>query len=985
MTEMNTFINGLMNKMTLEEKIGQLNLPVSGILTGDTKNENIINNIRQGKTGALFGVKGAAACRQYQDIAMKESRLKIPLLFGLDVIHGYETIFPIPLALASSWNMDFIEEAARISAMEASADGIGWVFSPMVDVTRDARWGRIAEGAGEDPYLGGEIAKAMIRGYQGKDLSEKYNVMACVKHYALYGAGDGGRDYNTVDMSRQRMMNEYMRPFQAAVEAGAGSFMASFNEFEGIPATANKYLLDDVLRKQWRFDGFVVSDYGGITEMILHGIGDYATVAARALDAGIDMDMVSESFNNTLQQSIAKGIVTEEQVNTACRRILEAKYKLGLFADPYKYCDEKRAKKEIYTKENRHAARRIAAECMVLLKNQRNLLPLNASQKIALIGPLAHSAANMPGMWSFPSDFVKPVTLLDGLKEMANVKYAKGCNLLNDSVYEKKVSKNNLLERNGRSDSEMLEEALAVARQSDVIVAALGETSEMTGEGASRADIVIPEPQKQLLKELLKTGKPVVLALFTGRPLVLTWEDENVPAILNVWFAGSEAGGAIADVLLGNVNPSGKLTASFLYHTGQIPVHYNHKNTGRPVPAGMPYIKYRSNYQDIPNEPLYPFGYGLSYTSFEYDAITLSSKEMYIDGKLTASVTIKNSGERDGAEVVQLYIRDIVATSTRPVKELKAFRKVFLKAGESQKVEFEITVNDLKYYNHQLQYIYEPGEFEIMIGGNSRDVKPAKFTLLAKSSKEVYRNPDLVISKLKDRVWVVETTDMTTMYIIEGDNRAMLIDTGTKCDSLDKVVRKITDKPLDVVITHLHPDHAGNIKYFAGIYLHPADTVMMSEYPYNGKVNYLDDGDVFDLGGVQLEVALMAGHTPGSIVLLNHETGDCFSGDAFGSGQVWMQLEPHVPMTVYLESCKRMEKLMEKDGIQNIWCGHYPYVKNAFGIDYIRKMKGLAQRLANSDERGAVPANISSIHTAGRPMMLADGYVIIVYNSDKIN
>lgn len=730
--KMNQFITDLMSKMTLEEKIGQLNLPVSGIMTGDAKSEGVYDKIRNGKVGALFGIKGAAECKKYQDIAMQESRLKIPLLFGLDVIHGYETVFPIPLALASSWNMDLIEKSARIAAEEASADGIGWAFSPMVDITRDPRWGRVAESAGEDPYLGGEIAKAMIRGYQG-DFSKAENIMACVKHFALYGAPDGGRDYNTVDMSRQRMFNEYMHPFKASVEANAGSFMTAFNDFEGVPVTANKYLIKEVLRSQWKFEGLVVSDYTGISEMIMHGIGDYATVAARALEAGVEMDMVSEAFNSTLVKSIEEGKASVESVDAACRHILEAKYKLGLFDDPYKYCDVARSKRDIYTAKNRKEARQIATECMVLLKNDNQTLPLKRAGKVALIGPLANSAINMPGMWSFHSDFVKPVTLLEGLKEVmgtnAVVNYAKGSNFLSDAELEKKLSYKNISERDGRSDAEMLKEALVTAQNADVIVAALGESSEMSGEGASRANLDIPEPQKTLLKELLNTGKPVVLVLFTGRPLVLTWEHENVPAILNVWFAGSEAGGAIADVLVGSTNPSGKLPMSFPYHVGQIPVYYNHKNTGRPMPPNMSYIKYRSNYQDIPNDPLYPFGYGLSYSSFSYGDVSLSATEMTPADKLIATVKVTNTSTVDGAEVVQLYIKDIVATSTRPVKELKAFEKVFLKAGEAKEVKFEISVEDLKYYNHDLNFVAEPGEFELMIGTDSRVNSGIKFTL----------------------------------------------------------------------------------------------------------------------------------------------------------------------------------------------------------------------------------------------------------------
>lgn len=724
-------VSSLMSEMTLDEKIGQLNLPVSGILTGDARSENVAENIRNGHTGGVFGVRGAEQCRKIQEIAVNESRLHIPLIFGFDVIHGYETTFPIPLAQASSWNMELIGNIAHVSAKEASASGIGWVFSPMVDVCHDGRWGRIAEGVGEDPYLGGEIARAMVRGYQGDDMSKTGNVMACVKHYALYGAAEGGRDYNTVDMSRQRIMNEYMLSYKAAAEAGAGSFMASFNEFEGIPATANKYLLTEVLRNQWGFDGFVVSDYTGVLEMIAHGIGDYATVAARALDAGCDMDMVSEAFNRTLKQSIEDGVVTEAQVDAACRRILEAKYKLGLFDDPYKFCDLEREKTDVYSAENRNAARGAATECMVLLKNEGNLLPLSGNGKVAVIGPLGDSPANMPGMWSFPSPAVKPVSLYQGLKNALGdrVIFAKGCNALDDSDLERKLSKDGVLERDGRSDAAMRKEALAMAKKSEIIIAAMGELSEMTGEGASRADIRIPDPQKALLKELCATGKPVVLVLFTGRPLVLTDEDAYVPAILNVWFAGSEAGDAIADVLTGKVNPSGKLPVSFPYHIGQLPISYNHKNTGRPMPEGQSYIKYRSNYQDIPNEPLYPFGYGLSYTTFEYGDVTLSADRMGQDGSVTASVTVRNTGNVDGKEVVQLYIRDLVSTSTRPVKELKGFEKIYLKAGESKVVSFTVSAEMLKYYNHDLEFVCEPGEFEIMVGPDSRNVKKVTLTV----------------------------------------------------------------------------------------------------------------------------------------------------------------------------------------------------------------------------------------------------------------
>lgn len=729
--EMDAFITDLMSKMTLEEKLGQMNLPVSGILTGDKVSENVAENIRRGRTGGVFGVKGTKDIRLMQDIAVKESRLGIPMIFGLDVIHGYQTTFPIPLAQASSWDMALIEEAAKISGREAAASGISWVYSPMVDVCRDPRWGRIAEGPGEDPFLGAKIGVAMVKGYQGENLTDPHSVAACVKHYALYGAPEGGRDYNTVEMSRQAMFNDYMLPYEATAKAGAASFMASFNEFEGIPATANKYLLTDVLRKRWGYDGMVVTDYTGIAEMVPHGIGDYATVAARALDAGCDMDMVSEAFLNTLSKSLEEGKVSQQQIDNACRKVLEMKYKLGLFDNPYKYCDAEFEASEVYNTANRNAAREIAAECMVLLKNSKDVLPIKKGLKVALVGPLGNSAMNMPGMWSVPDNDRKPVSLLEGMKAVfgSNVSYAKGCNALGDDELETKLSPNHQLDRDGRSGEEMRREALALASGSDVIVAAMGELMEMSGEGASRADIVIPEPQKSLLKELVATGKPVVLVLFTGRPLVLTWENENVDAILNVWFAGSEAGYSIADVLAGDINPSGKLPVSFPYHIGQIPVHYNHKNTGRPMPDGEPYVKYRSNYQDIPNTPLYPFGYGKSYTNFAYSDVTLSEATMSGDGKVDAMVTVTNTGKVPGKEVVQLYIRDIVSESTRPVMELKGFEKILLEPGESKTITFAITPELLKYYNHNLDFVLEPGEFEIMIGGSSADVKKASLTV----------------------------------------------------------------------------------------------------------------------------------------------------------------------------------------------------------------------------------------------------------------
>ena len=731
---MDRFIDQLMKKMTLEEKIGQLNLPVTGeITTGQAKSSDVAKRIRNGEVGGLFNLKGVERIREVQRQAVEESRLGIPLLFGMDVIHGYETIFPIPLGLSCTWDMKAIEESARIAAVEASADGISWTFSPMVDVSRDPRWGRVSEGNGEDPFLGAAIARAMIRGYQGKDMSRNDEIMACVKHFALYGASEAGRDYNTVDMSRQRMFNEYMLPYQAAVEAGVGSVMASFNEVDGVPATGSKWLMTDVLRKQWGFDGFVVTDYTGINEMIDHGMGDQQTVAALALNAGVDMDMVSDAFSGTLKKSVEEGKVSAAAIDAACRRILEAKYKLGLFDDPYKYCDVNRPKKQIFTKEHRAIARKTASESFVLLKNE-GVLPLSKKGTIAVVGPLANTRSNMPGTWSVAAVLDNAPSLVEGLREVvgdrAKVVTAKGSNLIGDADYEKRATMfGRELHRDNRTDRELLDEALKVAAGADVIVAALGESSEMSGESSSRTNLEMPDVQRALLQELLKTGKPVVLVLFTGRPLVLTWEEEHVPAILNVWFGGSEAAYAISDVLFGDVNPSGKLTATFPQNVGQIPLFYNHKNTGRPLQEGRWFEKFRSNYLDVSNEPLYPFGYGLSYTTFAYSDIHLSSTEMSADGELTATITVTNTGSRDGAEVVQLYIRDLVGSITRPVKELKGFEKIFLKAGESRKVSFSITPELLKFYNYDLQFVCEPGDFDVMIGGNSRDVKKARFLL----------------------------------------------------------------------------------------------------------------------------------------------------------------------------------------------------------------------------------------------------------------
>ena len=730
--KMNQFITNLMGKMTLDEKIGQLNLSGAGdVTTGETTSSDIHQKIRDGKVGGLLNVKSVSKIRAVQKIAVEESRLKIPLLFGMDVIHGYQTIFPIPLGLSCSWDIKLIEQSARIAAQEASADGLCWTFAPMVDISRDPRWGRVSEGSGEDPYLGSQIARAMVRGFQGDDLRKNNTIMACVKHFALYGAVEAGRDYNTTDMSRLRMFNEYFPPYKAAVDAGAGSAMASFNEVDGLPATANKWLMTDVLRKQWGFQGFVVTDYTGIAELTEHGLGDLQEVSAQALHAGIDMDMVSEGFLKTIKKSLETGRITMTDIDLGCRRILEAKYKLGLFEDPFRYCDDNRAKTEIFTPENREISRQIAAQSLVLLKNDLQILPLNKGGTIALIGPLADNKLNMTGTWSVAADFSKCVSLLSGIKAAAGdettILTAWGTNILNDSILDSRVSvfgKPSF--RQNRSQKEMIDEAVEVAKKSDVIVAAMGECAEMSGECSSRSDISLPENQKELLKALLATGKPVVMVLFNGRPLTIPWEAAHVPAILEVWFSGTEAGNAIADVLFGKVNPSGKLTATFPQNVGQIPIYYSTKNTGRPLPEGAWFMKFRSNYLDVSNDPVYPFGYGLSYTNFDYGDLRLSTSQAKGNQTVTATINLTNSGKADGAEVVQLYIRDMVGSISRPLKELKGFQKVFLKAGETRPVTFNITPEDLKFYNGDLKYVWEPGDFVIMVGGNSRDLKSAK-------------------------------------------------------------------------------------------------------------------------------------------------------------------------------------------------------------------------------------------------------------------
>ena len=734
--EATPFIEELLGKMTLEEKIGQLNLPGSGdVVTGQAKNSDIAKKIEAGMVGGLLNITSVQKIKEVQKIAVEKSRLKIPLLFGLDVIHGYRTTFPIPLGLSTSWDMALIEKTARMAANEASADGINWTFSPMVDISRDPRWGRVSEGSGEDVYLGSKIAKAMIRGYQGDDLTKNNTILSCVKHFALYGASEAGRDYNTVDMSRIRMYNEYLPPFKAAIDAGVGSVMASFNEIDGIPATGNKWLLTDLLRKQWGFEGFVVSDYTGVNEMIEHGMGDLQTSSALALNAGLDIDMVGEGFLITLKKSVEEGAVKMIQIDNAVRRILKAKYDLGLFDDPYKYCDINRAQTEIFTNGNRHFAREVASQSMVLLKNENQLLPLKKSGTIAVVGPLANTKENMAGTWSVATIQNKSIALLEGLKNVVGDKvkllYAKGSNLTYDAALEQRATMfGKEIDRDDRTEKELLDEALKIALKADIIIAALGESAEFSGESSSRTNIEIPDVQKDLLIALLKTGKPVVLVLFTGRPLVLKEESKTVPAILNVWFPGSEAGLAISDVLFGDVNPSGKLTATFPQNVGQIPLFYNHKNTGRPHQNKEgKFEKFTSNYIDERNEPVYPFGYGLSYTSFTYDNLRLSSDTMIENDTIKVTVDVTNTGDFDGKEVVQLYIRDVIGTVTRPVKELKGFQKVALNRGETKPVTFAISIKDLKFYNYDLDFVAEPGAFEVFVGGSSNTEQKVSFTL----------------------------------------------------------------------------------------------------------------------------------------------------------------------------------------------------------------------------------------------------------------
>ena len=728
------FITELMGKMTLDEKIGQLVLPDGHEAnTGVSEKTDIYGDIKKGLVGSVLNVSDPKAIRELQKVAVNESRLGIPLLVGLDVIHGFRTIFPIPLAQSCSWDTTLVRKAARIAAIEASAYGVNWTYSPMVDVAHDARWGRIAEGNGEDPFLSACMAKSLVYGYQ-EDMKKNTNIAACLKHYALYGAVESGLDYNFVDMSRIRMFNEYMLPYQAAVEAGVRSVMSSFNVIDFMPASGNKWLIDDVLRKKWGFKGFTVTDYNGIAEMTSHGIDKQERCTELAADAGIDIDMCSQAYLKHLHKLVSDGKVSEETINTMCRRVLEAKWELGLFEDANRGHSEKEVTTAVRKKEFIDIARQLAGESIVLLKNEGNILPLKKQGKIAVIGPLGKSGRNLYGCWTGNGSSQPNLGIYDAIKEAVGsngeVVYARGSNVFANPDYEAAGQiKNFDVGRDPRSAEDMVKEAVEVAKNSDVVIAALGELTDMTGESQSRTDLEMPDVQRELFKALLKTGKPVVLLYITGRPVAMRWEKANAPVIVETWHGGTEAAHAIADVVFGDRNPSGKLTTTFPQVTGQLPLTYARYRGGRPVDPNSKFIKYAQNYMDVTMAPAYPFGYGISYTTYEYGKLSLSASSMGKDGKVTASLKVTNTGNRAGDEVVQLYIHDIAASIIRPVKELKGFKRVHLEAGESKTVEFEINEPMLKFYNADLQFASEPGDFEVMVGPNSSDVQTVKLTL----------------------------------------------------------------------------------------------------------------------------------------------------------------------------------------------------------------------------------------------------------------
>ncbi len=714
--DINQKVEALLAKMTLEEKIGQLNQyngdwEATGPVTKDVGNK--LDEIKQGRVGAVLNIMGTEHCRTFQDAAMK-SRLKIPLLFGQDVIHGYRITFPIPLAEASSWDMGAIEKAERIAGTEAAASGINWTFAPMVDIARDPRWGRVMEGAGEDPYLGSLIAAARVKGFQGKGLGSTDAVMATAKHFAAYGAAIGGRDYNSVDMSPRTLWEVYLPPFKAALDAGVGTFMNSFNDLNGIPATGNSYLQRDILKGRWDFKGFVVSDWGSIGEMINHGYAkDNYQAAEEALKAGSDMDMESRSYIDNLAKLLADKKISINLIDDAVRRILKKKFELGLFDDPYRFINPEREKTSLNRPENVDAARDMARKSIVLLKNENNLLPLSEELKtIALIGPLAKAEKELKGFWSLDVDQNKGiVSLMEGMQNHATGTkfiYALGCGITDTS----------------RKD---FNDAIAAAKNADVVIMAMGEAPNMTGEAKSKSNIHLPGVQEELIKEIKATGKPVIVLLMAGRPMIFNWTADNVPAILYAWWLGSQGGNAMADVLYGNYNPSGKLPITFPRSEGQIPIYYNHYNTGRPAQNDTD-LFYKSAYIDLPNSPRYAFGYGLSYTTFEYKNMELSrsNPSMKDNDILSVSLTVQNTGKYAGEEVVQLYLRDMVSQPVRPVKELKDFKKILLQPGETKKITFSIRKDELSFYNDKLERIVQPGTFQVMIGSASSDIRLQK-------------------------------------------------------------------------------------------------------------------------------------------------------------------------------------------------------------------------------------------------------------------
>jgi beta-glucosidase len=706
-------VSDLLSKMTLEEKVGQL-VQYSGFeyATGpqNSNSANVLNEIKQGKVGSMLNVAGSEETRKFQELALK-SRLRIPLLFGQDVIHGYRTTFPVNLGQAASWDLGLIEKSERIAATEASAYGIHWTFAPMVDIARDPRWGRVMEGSGEDTYLGTLIGLARIKGFQGKGLGNLDAIMACAKHFAAYGAGVGGRDYNSVDMSLRQLNETYLPPFKAAAEAGVATFMNSFNDINGIPATGNKYILRDLLKGKWNYKGFVVSDWGSIGEMVSHGYAkDNKEAAERAINAGSDMDMESRAYMTELPNLVKEGKVDPKLIDDAARRILVKKFEMGLFDDPYRFSNENRQKEQTNNQENRKFGREFGSKSIVLLKNQKNILPLSKSTKtVALIGPFGKETSANHGFWSiaFKDDNQRIITQFDGIKNQldknSTLLYAKGANV-------------------DDQDKSMFAEAVETAKKADVVIMTLGEGSAMSGEAKSRSNLHFTGVQEDLLKEIAKTGKPIVLMINAGRPLVFDWAADNIPTIVYTWWLGTEAGNSIADVLFGTVNPGGKLPMTFPRTEGQIPVYYNHYNTGRPAKNNTD-RNYVSAYIDLDNDPKFPFGFGLSYTQFKYSEMNVSSTKLKGNQTLTISVNVANTGNYDGEEVVQLYIRDLFGKVVRPVKELKGFQKVVIKKGESKTVNFTLTPENLKFYDDQLNFDWEGGDFDIMVGTDSQNVQ----------------------------------------------------------------------------------------------------------------------------------------------------------------------------------------------------------------------------------------------------------------------